>query len=240
LVDWVWKAGGTGVSNTAGTITSTVSANASAGFSVVTYTGNGTASQTIGHGLGVAPRMIIVKRRSGLQDWAVYHASLGNTKYLILNTTAAEATSVNLWASTTPASTVFSVGVDGDTNGNGSNYVAYCFAQIAGYSAFGSYTGNGSSNGTFVYTGFRPKFVLTKSTVVAHDWNIWDSSRSPYNAAGLLLQPNSSGAEQSPYNVDLLSNGFKFYDSNATWNGSGETYIYMAFAENPFNYANAR
>jgi hypothetical protein len=238
-VGWNWKANGAGSSNTAGSITSTVSASTTAGFSIVTYTGTG-ANATVGHGLGVAPSMYIVKRRNaGGDNWAVYHVSTGNTQFLRLDTNNVAQT-FNLWQNTTPTSSVFYLTSDVGVNGSGSTFVAYCFAQVAGYSAFGSYTGNGSSNGTFVYTGFRPKFVLTKSTVVAHDWNIWDSSRSPYNAAGLLLQPNISGAEQSPYNVDLLSNGFKFYDSNATWNGSGETYIYMAFAENPFKYANAR
>jgi hypothetical protein len=238
-VGWSWKANGAGSSNTSGSITSTVSVNASAGFSVVTYTGTG-SNATVGHGLGVAPSMVIVKSRVNAYDWVVYNSSIGNTKKLYLNLTSAEVVDSTAWNNTSPTSSTFSLGSNVGVNQSSSTYVAYCWSEIAGFSKFGSYTGNGSTNGTFVYTGFRPKFVLTKSTIVAHDWNIWDSSRSTYNAAGLLLQPNSSGAEQSPYNVDLLSNGFKFYDSNATWNGSGETYIYMAFAENPFKYALAR
>jgi hypothetical protein len=238
MVGWQWQAGqGSSSSNTSGSITSTVSVNATAGFSVVTWTGAGSTG-TVGHGLGVAPSMIIAKRRNTTTNWQVYHSSLGATNQVCLNLTNASF-STTTWNNTTPTSSVFSVD-NVELGANGGTYVAYCWSQIAGFSSFGSYTGNGSTNGTFVYTGFRPKFVLTKSIGVAHDWNIWDSSRSPYNAAGLLLQPNSSGAEQSPYNVDLLSNGFKFYDSNATWNGSGETYIYMAFAENPFKNALAR
>ena len=241
FVGWQWQAGqGTNTSNTSGSITSTVSVNATAGFSVVTYTGNGSNGATVGHGLGVTPAMIIFKRRDAAEIWVVSHQSLANTanNYLELASNVVTQTATG-WLSKTSSTFGFPTTYTA-TNVNASPYVAYCWSEIAGFSKFGSYVGNGSTNGTFVYTGFRPKFVLTKSTGVAHDWNIWDSSRSPYNAAGLLLQPNSSGAEQSPYNVDLLSNGFKFYDSNSTWNGSGETYIYMAFAENPFKNALAR
>ena len=242
-VGWQWQAGqGTNTTNTAGTITSTVSVNATAGFSVVTYTGVAT-SATIGHGLGVAPKFIIVKSRSVAgANWGVYHASLGAANKVNLNTTAASAASSN-WNSTAPTSSVFSVGSsNSETNGNGTTFVAYCWSEIAGFSRFGSYTGNGSTDGPFVYLGFRPKFVLVKVTSAANDWDIYDSSRNPFNLAGLRLQPNSAGAEVSMSNIDLLSNGFKWRNNTNTteYNGNGSTYIYAAFAENPFKNALAR
>ena len=243
-VGWQWKAGGTAVTNTAGSITSTVSANTSAGFSVVTFTTAG-ASATIGHGLGVAPRMVIMKDRTNAASWLVYNASLASAaNYLVLNATDASASNTTVWNNTAPTSSVFSIG----TVWAASNYVAYCFAQIAGYSAFGSYTGNGSTDGTFLYLGFRPKFVLIKSTG-SQDWVMLDSARSPYNVAGNYLRPNSSGAENggstptTSTNEDFLSNGIKFRNdasSSGYTNGSGVTYIYMAFAENPFKNSLAR
>jgi len=241
FVGWQWKAGGTAVSNTSGSITSQVSANTTAGFSVVTYTGTGAAA-TVGHGLGVAPNMIIVKGRSTAGDpWAVYHSSLANTQYLYLNSTAAVATGVNLWNSTTPTSSVFSIGASQDTNRNAGTLVAYCFAPVAGYSAFGSYTGNGSTDGPFVYTGFRPRFILFKRTDTTADWRIEDTSRSPTNATQIEIYPNLSNAEGSaPDGMDILSNGFKLRGTYSQWNASGGTFIYAAFAENPFKYANAR
>jgi hypothetical protein len=243
-VSWNWKANGAGSSNTAGTITSTVSANTSAGFSIVTYTGNGTSGATIGHGLGVAPKMIIVKRRDAVAAWDVYHASIGATGRLYLNTTDATNTSSAPWNDTAPTSSVFTVGTATDTNASGSTIVAYCFAQIAGYSAFGSYTGNGSTDGPFVFTGFRPRFVMIKaSSISGENWYIVDATRSPYNAAILYLSPNNSDAEASPGAAqffDFLSNGFKLRVSGSYSNSSGATYIYMAFAENPFKIANAR
>ena len=237
-VGWQWKAGGTAVSNTAGSITSSVSANTTAGFSVVTYTASSSAS-TIGHGLGVAPSMIIQKNRDAVSDWGVYHISIGATKFLKLNDTAAAATNSVPWNDTTPTSTVFSIGT-GYTNGN--KYVAYCFAAVAGYSAFGSYVGNGSADGAFVYTGFRPRYVMIKSTGV-EDWIVHDTSRNPYNASNLVLYPNSSQAEDNnpTYRlIDILSNGFKMRSNQGQENGSGITYVYAAFGENPLKYANAR
>jgi hypothetical protein len=242
-VAWNWKANGTGSSNTAGSITSTVSANTTAGFSIVTYTGTG-ANATVGHGLGVAPSMVIVKRRpTAGSNWAVWHTGIANTEYLQLNSTIAKTTNTAFWNSTSPTSTVFSVGSDPDTNGTVA-IVAYCFAQIAGYSAFGSYTGNGSTDGPFIYTGFRPRFVMIKlSSGSGSGWLIYDSSRNTYNLTDLYLQANQSNAEagsstDNPF--DFLSNGFKARYSNSATNQSGGTFIYMAFAENPFKYANAR
>jgi hypothetical protein len=240
-VSWNWKANGSGSTNTAGSITSTVSANTSAGFSVVTYTGNGTASQTCGHGLGVTPSMVIWKNRNDVDAWIVYHSALTTSEYLVLNTTAAKATVSGLF--TGISSTVLPLNnVSAAINANGFNYVAYCFAPIAGYSAFGSYTGNGVADGPFIYTGFRPRYYILKNITNAQSWSVQDTSRSPYNVGSAVLLPNSSSAELTGTDfVDILSNGFKIrHSSSGNNNNSGDTYIYMAFAENPFKYANAR
>lgn len=239
-VGWQWKANGTpAVTNTAGSITSTVSASTTAGFSVVTYTGTG-ANATVGHGLGVAPRMIIFKRRSATANWAVYHASIGNTGALALDLTIATDTNVAYFNNTSPTSTVFTVGTGNSINASTSTYVAYAFAQIAGFSAFGSYTGNGSADGPFVYTGFRPRFVLVKASTGAYYWFIYDTSRSTYNQVTSGLYPNDSIAETTDQPMDILSNGFKIRGSGTLANGSGVTYIYACFAENPFKNALAR
>ena len=240
FVGWNWKANGAGVSNTAGTITSTVSANTTSGFSIVTYTGNGTAGATVGHGLGVAPRMFILKSRSATTNWDVYHASLGNTGGIYLNSTSAFVSNILFWNDTSPTSSVLTLGGASDINTNGQTGVIYCFAAISGFSAFGSYTGNGSADGPFVYLGFRPEFVITKRTDGAGDnWTLHDAARSPYNVASENLRPNTSGAEGS-YPMDFLSNGFKWRQGGGDGNESGASYIYMAFAENPFKNALAR
>jgi hypothetical protein len=242
-VAWNWKANGSGSSNTSGSITSTVSASTTSGFSIVTYTGNNTAGATVGHGLGVAPSMIIVKGRtgtSGSDHWAVYHASLGATKYLNLNQTLAGTTSSFFWNDTSPTSTIWTNGSGAQVNNSSTTYVAYCFAPVAGYSAFGSYTGNGSADGPFVFTGFRPAFVMTKRTDSTSEWTITDLRRPGYNLVNKSLYANRVDAELT-YNVlDQVSNGFKLRDSDGIWNGSGGTYIYMAFAEFPFKYSLAR
>ena len=242
-VAWQWQAGqGSSASNTNGTITSTVSVNASAGFSVATYTGTGVAA-TVGHGLGVAPSMIITKNRGTTSDWGVYHSSLTSAAYFVLlNSAAAQALGSTYWNSTAPTSSVFSVGTATPTNASANTYVAYCWAPIAGFSAFGSYTGNGSSDGTFVYTGFRPKFVLFKRTDTTGDWVIEDTARSTYNLVDARLFPYLADAEVSNGNgnIDYLSNGFKLRNSAASMNASGGTYIYACFAENPFKNSLAR
>jgi hypothetical protein len=242
-VAWNWKANGAGVSNTDGTITSTVSANTDSGFSIVTYTGTG-ANATVGHGLGVAPRMMIVKQRSGgAQDWAVYHASLGATQSISLNTTGAAYTVATNWNNTAPTSTVFSVGSRFETNESGATFVAYVFAAIPGYSAFGSYTGNGSADGPMIFTNFRPAFLLIKNVSAAEPWIIFDSARNTYNFVDAQLRPSESSAENpagSSFSFDFLSNGFKVRSSASAFNGSGNTMIYAAFAENPFKYSLAR
>ena len=241
-VGWQWKANGTGVSNTSGSISSTVSAGATQGFSVVTYTGTG-ANATVGHGLGVAPSMVIVKSRSsGVFNWSVYHIATGATGLLILQTTNAFVTSSTTWNNTAPTSSLFSIGTDNGTNASAGTYVAYCFAAVAGYSAFGSYTGNGSADGPFVYLGFRPRFTLIKRTDAIANWRIHDTARDTYNVASKTLYPNLTNAETSAASEywDILSNGIKLRTSDAESNASGGTYIYMALAENPFKYALAR
>jgi hypothetical protein len=246
FVGWQWRASNaTAVSNTAGTITSTVSANTTAGFSVVTYTGTG-SNATVGHGLGVAPAFGIVKSRSSVTDWKVWHQSLTSAAYyLFLNTTNAEGSASSIWG-TSPGrtSTTFSVGTNSDTNASGSTYVAYCFAAVPGYSFFGSFTGNGSGDGPFVYCGFRPRYLMIKRYDASGDpWWVIDSARSPYNQTTLALRPNSSNAEDSGGNAnfDFLSNGFKARTSGGgNGNESGATYIIAAFAESPFQFANAR
>jgi hypothetical protein len=241
-VAWNWKANGAGVTNTAGSITSTVSANTTAGFSVVTYTGTG-SNATVGHGLGVAPAMFIVKRRNaGTNNWLVYHQSIGGTGALYLNTTETTQTFSDIWNNTAPTSTVFSIGTTNNANQSTGTYVAYCFAQVAGYSAFGSYTGNGSTDGPFIFTGFRPRFFMTKCTSSTSDWHMTDTARYPTNSSTSMgyLDANTSAAEGNFNTYDGLSNGFKVRDNGSQVNGSGATYIYMAFAENPFKYANAR
>ena len=249
FVAWCWDAGSSTVSNTDGSITSSVRANPAYGFSIVKYTATGTAG-TVGHGLGVVPQMIIVKHAGqALTTWPVYTAVVGNTKYLRLNATNAETTDSNSWNNTTPTSTVFSVGNNGaDTNNtSGGTTIAYCFAEVEGYSKFGKYTGNGSSDGPFVYLGFRPKFVMVKrysSGAGTANWVVLDTSRDIYNLAGQALMPNLSNAEYTPassgYPMDILSNGFKQRGTSVSQNESGSTYIFMAFAESPFKYANAR
>jgi len=238
-VGWQWLAGaGSSSSNTSGSLTTTVSVNASAGFSVVTYTGAGGVS-TIGHGLGVAPSMMIFKDRDGAaNNWPVYHKSLGNTSALLLDTTGASTATTNWWSNTSPTSSVATIGSNETNTGN--KYVAYCFAAVAGYSAFGSYTGNGSNDGPFIYLGFRPRFLLIKSSTSAENWWLLDSTRDPYNVASLYLHPNASIAESSFATVDFLSNGFKLRYNGAAVNASGATLIYAAFAETAFKFANAR
>jgi hypothetical protein len=243
-VSWNWKAGGTGVPNTTGSISSTVSANTDAGFSVVTYTGNGSTG-TVGHGCKVnnvatAPSMIIVKVRSTTNDWGVGHASVGWSQAALLNLTNAFGAS-SYFNSTAPTSTVFSVGNNSVTNASSATYVAYCFAEVPGYSAFGSYTGNGSSDGVFVYLGFRARYLMLKSSSGTGGWVLLDTARDPYNDVDNYLYADSSAANAGSSNVlDINSNGFKIRNSWTDINGNGSTYIYAAFAESPFKYANAR
>ena len=231
---WNWKASNTtAVSNTAGTISSTVSANTTAGFSIVSYTGNGTSGATVGHGLGITPKMIIVKNRSAVTQWQVYHITTGGTASSQLSGTGTPDTASSYWNNTSPNSTLFTLGTVTPTNGSGNSMIAYCFAEVKGFSKFGSYVGNGSTDGTFVYTGFKPAFVLMKSSSTGENWHIFDDARNTFNPADKDLRPNLANAEttSSVSNIDFLSNGFKLRNSDADYNGSGTTYIYMAFAE---------
>jgi hypothetical protein len=234
-VTWNWLASNTTASNTDGSITSTVSANTTSGFSIVSYTGTG-ANATVGHGLGAVPRMIIVKNRDGVDSWVVQHGSLGSGKALNLDSSGAVQTYDPYWNGTEPTTSVFSIGTDGRTNGSSEDFIGYCFAEKKGFSKFGSYTGNGNADGTFVYTGFKPAFVMFKRTDTTSDWNIYDTARAPNNVNNKVLQSNLSNAESTPSETvfDYLSNGFKPRGSPAAINASGGTYIYMAFAENPF------
>jgi hypothetical protein len=246
-VAWSWDAGSSTVTNTAGSITSQVRANATAGFSVVTYSGSG-SSATVGHGLGVAPQMVIVKRRNASGwDWPVWHSSLISGTYtLFLDLTDTQANRTDIWDGV-PTSSVFKVNTSGQTNDGSGTYVAYCFAPVSGYSSFGAWTNNNSTDGVFIYTGMRPKFIILKNTDNVEQWFIFDSARSTYNVAypnPTELRPNSAAAEGSygqQATIDFLSNGFKIRGSTSSEISFGtRSYVYACFSENPFQYARAR
>ena len=235
---WGWKAG-TSFTNDAsstgvGGIDSAGSVSTDAGFSIISFTDGG-SNTTIAHGLGVVPKAIIIKNRAAGEDWYSYWQPLGNDKQLRLSSTAAVADAGSMWNDTTPTSSVFSLDADAAGLSSGA-YIAYCFAEKQGYSKFGSYTGNGNANGTFVHTGFKPAFVLIKITDNgSQDWFILDNKRSPFNLVDDSLAPNQNDAEYtSEANLDFLSNGFKLRMTSIRVNGSENNYIYMAFAENPF------
>jgi hypothetical protein len=244
-VAWQWQAGqGSSSSNTNGTVTSTVSVNASAGFSVVTFSNPTSGSSfTFGHGLGVAPGLVIFKYRDSISNWYVYHQNTGNTGFTLLDTAGAFAASSTYFNNTSPSSSVVTLG-SSFVSGPIYNLIAYCWAEISGFSKFGSFTGNGSTDGPFVYLGFRPKYVLIKDTTSAgRNWLEIDSARSPYNPEDAVLLPNDIGAESSGggfYLIDMLSNGFKIRSSWVGVNASGNNLIYAAFAENPFKNSLAR
>jgi hypothetical protein len=238
--NWQWKAnGGTTSSNTDGSITSTVQANQDAGFSIVTYTGT-SANATVGHGLGVAPSVVLLKSRNQVDYWVMYHHQSSSTpqnNYLLLDNTGAIGTFNNYWSSSAPSSTVFGLLGGGYSHNKSSiNYVAYCFAEKQGYSKFGKYVGNGNADGPFVYTGFKPAFVMQKRTDSTGAWHMFDSKRNLFNEVDNYLYANTNEAEYDGSNdgVDFLSNGFKISNTYTGLNASGGTYIYMAFAENPF------
>ena len=222
-------------------VASTVRANPSAGFSIVSYTGDGTAGATIGHGLNSAPSLIIVKELNNTNDWQVYFSALGATKWLYLNSDIAAGTSTNRWNNTEPTSTVFTIGDSLGVNRPSSAYISYCFAPVEGYSAFGSYTGNGSTDGPFVFTGFRPRWVMWKPVNQSGtNWVIRDAARDPYNVVSNYLLADTSGAEGSVAEIDILSNGFKFRNNLSGNNTNGVQVIYVAFAEHPFKTSRAR
>lgn len=235
-IAWQWKANGAAVSNTAGTITSQVSTNQTAGFSVITYTGTGTVA-TVGHGLGVAPSFIIIKNSTtGSTNWIVYSSKLTATNYLQLNTTSSLLTSSGIFNNTEPTLSLFNVGTSVATNNSLDKYVAYCFAEIAGFSKFGSYTGNGAADGPFVYCGFKPRFIMVKVSSTTGDWAMIDTTRSTFNVAGITSSANTATAEAALLSIDILANGFKIRSATLN-NTSAATYIFAAWAENSIKYA---
>ena len=239
-VAWNWLAGGTASSNSSGSITSSVSANTTSGFSIVSYTGTG-SNATVGHGLGVAPKMIICKGRSfsSSAHWLTYHEAIGNTSAMKLNLTSAKETTHYYWNNTSPTSSTFSLGASTEANTSSATFIAYCFNDVKGYSKFGSYTGNGNADGTFIYTGFKPAWVMIKrSNSSGEGWHIYDNKRNTFNLVTQILTANTSGTEATGSAggdvIDMLSQGFKCRGTHGAINGSGNSYIYMAFAENPF------
>jgi len=249
-VAWNWNAGGSTVTNNDGSVASQVRANTSAGFSIVTYTGDN-ASATVGHGLGVAPKVVMVKRRNGTGDWIIGHDGLAsnafaNNKFLKFSTNSTFTNSL-VWGSQPTSTVVQIVTGSGATNLNGSSdtYVMYCFSEVAGYSKFGKYTGNGNADGTFVFTGFRPALIISKKSSGSDSWQLWDNKRDPDNLMHHRLFGNENSTESTSVNsassqLDFYSNGFKWRGSSNDTNGNGDTYIYLAFAESPFKYARAR
>jgi len=239
-VAWQWKANGgttTSVSASGAVNAGTHQANTTAGFSIVTYTGEDNSGDTVTHGLGAVPHFIIIKNRDNSSNWVVYHhknTSAPETDHLLLNVQNATSDSNNIFSDTAPTSTVFTVGTNGDT-GDADAYVAYCFTEIQGYSKFGSYTGNGNADGPFIYTGFKPAFFIVKRTDASgENFVLRDNKVSPINPVNAYVVANDSRAEANHYAVDLLSNGFKVRTSESGHNHNGGTYIYMAWAESPF------
>tara|TARA_R100000995_G_scaffold28854_1_gene12747 strand:+ start:100 stop:1149 length:1050 start_codon:yes stop_codon:yes gene_type:complete len=235
MVAWGWKAGSSVSGNTTGSGTAkayTGSVNTTAGISITAYTGNGTAGHTIPHNLGVAPRLVLCKRRSTTGQWVMGHSSLGFNKFLELDLTGAAQTHSGRFNDTAPTSSVFTVGTTTDTNQDGTTIISYSFAEIKGYSKFGSYKGNGSTDGVFVYTGFKPAWVMFKNTASTQNWVMLDSRRPGFNVIDDILYPNSTDTEQSGDSADFLSSGFKLRTSGNDRNGSNEI-IYLAFAESP-------
>ena len=222
-------------STSIGSIDSAGSVNNDAGFSIVTYTGND-AVATVKHGLSSAPKMMIIKDRTAdtTNDWLVYHDAIGNTKSIKLNLTAAAGTDAPAWNNTSPTSSVFTIARNGNINGSSNTIVAYCFAEKQGYSKFGSYKGNGNVDGTFVYTGFKPAWIMTKVTNTTSNWFLHDNKRLGFNASNSTLGSDLTNSESSTNRLDILSNGFKFRNTSGAVNSASNTYIYMAFAEQPF------
>jgi hypothetical protein len=239
---WNWRASNTtAVSNTDGDITSTVSASTTSGFSIVKYTGTG-ANATVGHGLGVAPKIVLVKDLSASASWRMFTEMTGNQSQLALDqTSAADSGNTTMWNSTSPTNTTFSIGTHPNVNTSSNNYIAYCFSPVRGFSSMGSYIGNGSADGSFIYTnGMKPSWLMIKRTDLADSWFMYDNKRSSFNVVDDYLIANGSGAEvsTSAVNLDFLSNGFKIRNTDGGHNNSGGTYIYIAFAESPIVSSN--
>ena len=237
-VAWNWKAGTSVSGNTSGSGTAKAysgSVNTDAGFSIIKYVGNGTSAHTIPHHLGAVPQWVLIKETSNASDWMGYHIGIGNTHTIKLNEPDAPVDRTDWWNDTTPTSSVVTLGDNGEINQNDTNYIMYSFSQKQGYSKFGSYTGNGNVDGTFFYTGFKPAFTIIRSTG-SDQWSMFDAKRNPFNEVDNNIRANSNAAEADQANkeVDYLSNGVKLRTSSGEWNSSGTTYIYMAFAEQPF------
>ena len=240
FVAWCWRAnGGTTASNSEGSTTCTVQANTKGGFSIITYTGTGSAA-TLGHGLEKAPEFIMAKRRSSpAQTWKNYHVGLGATKYLTLNASDAAATSSGMWNDTEPSTTLISIGNESNVSTSGLDYIIYAWHSVEGFSKFGSYEGNGSADGAFIYTGFRPSLIFLKRTDSTGSWLVHDNKRDTENPVNKILLWDTTDAEfESGDRVDFLSNGFKLRNSNAGMNGSGNDYVYGAWGNVPFKYNN--
>ena len=232
-VSWNWKANGQGSSNTDGSINTTyTSVNTTAGFSICYWSGTG-ANATIGHGLGAVPKIIITKSMASVTSWCVYHASLGNTKTIFLESDGSGNTHIAYYNNTSPTSSVFTVGTDSGVNHSGNNMIAYCFAEKTGYSKFGTYAGNGDVLGPFVYTGFKPAFIIIKNFQQNDSWQMYDNKRLGYNVDNNTLHPDLTNAESTSDDLDILSNGFKIRRNVGVINNSNASYIFMAFAENP-------
>ena len=243
LISWAWKTASSNTTNTSGTTSSVVRANQTAGISVVSYIGNNTAGSTVGHGLGVAPKFIFAKGLDIADNWPVGHGARGWDRHMLLNSTNAESVTSSTWNNTAPSSSVFTLGSDPRINSDTKRYVAFCFAEVEGFSRFGSYTGNGSTNGPFVYTGFKPRYLMVKRTSGSvYAWCVWDSARDTYNVQEKIQTVNTNNVQNTgTLYVDFLSNGFKLRSyTNGSENESGQSYIFMAFAESPLKYANAR
>ena len=242
-VAWNWDANTSGSNDASstgiGTIDSTYRVNTSAGFSIVSFTGNDTSGATIAHGLNAIPQLIIVKNRGAAESWPVYHVDVGNGNRMYLNVSNAASAGSN-WNNTTPTSNVFTVGDNADTNGDGANLIAYVWSEVAGYSRFGEYEGNGSADGTFTYCGFKPGLVIIKHKTATQSWMMYDTARSPCNLIEKLLNADNANAEAAWADIDIVSNGLKVRDTHASINTDGSTYIFMAWAESSFKYANAR
>jgi hypothetical protein len=229
-----------GSTNFDGSVLSTVTANTTAGFSIVRYTGTG-SNATIGHGLGTVPNLFFVKLRSGAGDWTSYHSVLGATKFLRLNSNNAAGTQSTYWQDTTPTSTVFSVGSAGDVNTSSGTHVAYCFSEVKGYSKFGSYTGNGNADGNFTYTGFKPAWLMIKCTSHASNWFIVDTTRELIQPVGdkyLKADDTSNESSNANKDIDILSNGFKLRSVTGFHNDAGREFSYYAFAKAPIVASN--
>jgi hypothetical protein len=237
-VAWCWRAnGGTTASNSDGSITSTVQANTKAGFSIITYTGTGSAGATIGHGLSAKPAFIIVKNRTDTDSWAIYHESIGADFYTAFSG-AIFSNNATFWNDTEPTTSVITLGTNNRVNGSSDNLVCYAWAQIEGYSKFGEFEGNGNADGPFIYTGFRPRMLFIKRNANSHYWKIFDTARNTNNLTDNSLSWDNTDAESSSNGIDILSNGFKLRNSNSSFNNSGSQFVFGAWGDVPFKYNN--